>query len=380
VWACDSGTLHGVCEVERARRAERCRAEVPERRRVEAPERRGARASARAGVALACGLVAGLFGLGRAQAAELSARGPAECPDATELTFRVERAIGMPLGRAAPLRFSVQFMPARAASYTARLAVESSEPSGQGSERLLGPRPCAQLADAVAVAIALALGSTEPQASPSPEPAAGASPGAAEPGAASPAPLLSPEDEARGAAARSEPAGLTPALGVWLVGDAGSLPGAGLGLGLAAELRVARFAVRAAGTWLFDRHVTLPGAGAPALGADMSLALGNVSACSAPFASASLSASICAGWELGRLDALGTGVRDPRRAGALWSAPRVDLELAWATGDNPLRLVAQLSAATPLKRDDFFLRDLGSVYRPPVVAGRLALGVDVSFE
>jgi hypothetical protein len=112
----------------------------------------------------------------------------------------------------------------------------------------------------------------------------------------------------------------------------------------------------------------------------MGLALGSISACTAPLASSNLSASICAGWELGRLDAIGTGVRDPRRATALWSAPRVDLGLAWATANVPLRFVAQLSAATPLKRDDFYLRDLGSVYRPPVVAGRLAVGVDVSFE
>jgi hypothetical protein len=112
----------------------------------------------------------------------------------------------------------------------------------------------------------------------------------------------------------------------------------------------------------------------------MSLALGSVSACTTPFANPSLSASICAGWELGRLDAIGTGVRDPRRAGALWSAPRVDLGLSWAMGSSPLRLAAQLSAVTPLKRDDFYLRDLGTIYRPPVVAGRLAVGVDVSFE
>lgn len=227
----------------------------------------------------------------------------------------------------------------------------------------------------MAVAIALALGSNEPRAATEPT-VSSAAPG--EPVAPVAAAALDADAGEGDAAGPSERASLTPALGVWLVGDAGSLPGVGLGLGLGAELRRGRLGLRASGTWLFDRHVTLPGADA-ALGADLSLVLGSLSACTAPFAKGHLSASVCGGWELGRIDALGTGVREPRRAGALWSAPRVDLGVAWAAGDAPLRFMAQLTAAAPLKRDDFFLRDLGSVYRPPVVAGRLALGVDVSF-
>ena len=172
---------------------------------------------------------------------------------------------------------------------------------------------------------------------------------------------------------------LSPALSVAVVADAGSLPGVGLGLGLGAELRAGRFALRAAGTLLFDRHVALPETGTRTPGADMSLVLGSLSACTSPFGAASSVAFVCGGWELGRVEALGTGVEQPRRGSALWSAPRVDLGLGWAIEDSPLRLLGQLTAATPLQRDDFYLRDLGTVHRAPAVVGRLAIGVDVRF-
>ena len=70
-----------------------------------------------------------------ASAAELTASGPAACPDVAELSFRVERAIGMPLAHAAPLRFDVRFA-GEAAAFTARLAVEPSDLSAPRSERM----------------------------------------------------------------------------------------------------------------------------------------------------------------------------------------------------------------------------------------------------
>jgi hypothetical protein len=377
----------------RERRPRRCPGERAERR-PPAALGRSSRRLAFGGLALLGGLWALASHARPALAAELSARGPAECPDAAELTFRVERAIGMPLAHAAPVRFSVRFLAAKAGAYTAHLAVASSTssnpPAERVSERVLGASRCTELADAVA--IALALGSSDPLESGAAEPSrAGAEADAAAPVAASAASTTfapsapasaaaAPPDEGGDAAPTpSEPAAITPALAAWLVGDAGSLPGAGLGLGLGAELRVSRLVLRAAGTWLFDRHVALPGTSAPALGADMSLALGSLSACTAPWASVTPAALVCAGWELGRIDAIGTGVRQPRRVDALWSAPRVDFGLAWAMSGS-LRFVAQLTGAVPLKRDDFFLRELGTVHRPSVVVGRLAVGVDVSFE
>jgi hypothetical protein len=344
-------------------------------------------------------LGASWVGLARpARAAELVVSGPALCPDTAELAFRVERALGTPLAAAALLRLRVRFEAAGGAGYRAWLAVESSDGALPGSERELNARECGPLGDAVAVAIALALGVSEAgqEASPaselatrepsapvpfgsgaSSEPALGDEP----PGPPSRAAAVAPEQAAPSAEpASDERATFTPALTVSAVGDVGSLPGAGVGLGVGAELGWERLALRATGTLFLDRHVALPGAGETGLGADMGLALGALSVCSTLLRAARAAVFACAGWELGRLEAIGTGVLTPRREGTLWSAPRVDAGLDWAAGGGPLRLVAQVTAAAPLERDDFYLRDLGSVHRPPAVAGRLSLGVHIDFR
>jgi hypothetical protein len=324
--------------------------------------------------------------------------GPAQCPDTTELAFRVERALGTPLAAAAQMRLRVRFEAAGGAGYRARLAVESPDGAVPGSERELNARECGPLGDAVAVAIALALGVSEAgrDASPSSKPVAGepsarvpSGSGASrepalgdEPPGPSPVAAAALEQAAPSAEpAPRERATFTPALTLSAVGDVGSLPGTGVGVGVGAELGWERLALRASGTLFLDRHVALPGAGETGLGADMGLALGALSVCSTLLRAArGAAAFVCAGWELGRLEAIGTGVLTPRREGALWSAPRVDAGLDWAAGGGPLRLVAQVTAAAPLERDDFYLRDLGSVHRPPAVAGRLSLGVHIDFR
>jgi hypothetical protein len=332
-----------------------------------------------------------------ARAAELVVTGPALCPDTAELAFRVERALGTPLASAALLRLRVRFEAAGGAGYRARLAVESPDGTLPGSERELNARECGPLGDAVAVAIALALGASEAEreASPGSEPAArvqsarvpsgsvasgeralGDEPASPPSRAAAALEQAAPSDEP----AADERATFTPALTVSAVGDVGSLPGAGVGVGVGAELGWERLALRATGTLFLDRHVALAGAGETGLGADMGLALGALSVCSTLLRPARAAAFACAGWELGRLEAIGTGVLTPRREGTLWSAPRVDAGLDWAAGGGPLRLVAQVTAAAPLERDDFYLRDLGSVHRPPAVAGRLSLGVHIDFR
>lgn len=342
-------------------------------------------------------LSASCVGLARpARAAELVVSGPALCPDTAELAYRVERALGTPLDAAALLRLHVRFEAAGSAGYRAWLAVESPDGAMPSSERELKARECGPLGDAVAVAIALALGASEAgrEASPSSEPAA-REPSARVPSGTGasiePAPGGEPAGPSRAAAAleqavpSAEPAPeerarFTPALTLSAVGDAGSLPGVGVGMGVGAELGWERLALRATGTLFLDRHVALPGAGATGLGADMGLALGALSVCSTLLRAASAAAFVCAGWELGRLEAIGTGVLTPRREGTLWSAPRVDAGVDWAAAGGPLRLVAQVTAAAPLERDDFYLRDLGSVHRPPAVAGRLSLGVHIDFR
>jgi hypothetical protein len=361
-------------------------------------ERSRARAAASWGRRLLT-IAVGVVGLGltpAARGAELSVRGPESCPDAEEIAFRVERMLGVPFARSVPLRFGVTFEPPPAppARYTARLEVLDRAAHHQhatrqaGAQRVLRARDCARLGDAVSVAIALAIGA---EATP---PATPAEPAMSEPAtlrrAAATSPLANgstpPADGApadRDRAASSEASGerhaLAPVLAAFLLADSGSLPSPGLGAGLGLELRARRVALRAQGVLLFDQHVALePRAGAP--GADMSLALASLSACLAPLGSFRSGSALfaCAGWELGRLGAEGTGVQTPRRGEQLWTAPRLDAGLSWAVPGSVLRVGLQLTVTAPLKRDDFFLRELGNVHRAPGAVGRLAAGVELA--
>src|SRR5262245_23699978 len=172
-----------------------------------------------------------------ARSAELSVRGPAACPDVAELTFRVERAIGMPLSHAAALRFAVHFE-RQAADYGAQLAVEGGDSPERAAARRFSAADCSRLGDAVGLAIALALGATAPA-----EPeittqntALASEEASALPESATPPSQAEPSRDESPAAAleeRSAPA-LTPVLAAGLIADSGSLPDPGLGLSVTA--------------------------------------------------------------------------------------------------------------------------------------------------
>jgi hypothetical protein len=73
-------------------------------------------------------------------------------------------------------------------------------------------------------------------------------------------------------------------------------------------------------------------------------------------------------------------VTAPRRGSTLWVAPLVQIGGFWAIPGTSLRVGITLAAAAPLKRDAFTLRDVGTVYQPPNVVGRVGLGLDVGFD
>jgi hypothetical protein len=329
-------------------------------------------------------IAGGVLVAGRAGAAELSVRGPHECPDTAELTFRVERLLGMSLSRAAVLHFDVEFAVAHA-GYGARLVVGRGGSATDPKQRDLHAPTCGELGDALSVAIALALGanaSDSQNALPEEAPAQASSEPVPAPEAV--ASQGSQPDVAQAAAEQvpAERSSFSPALLLAAVYDTGSLPAPGFGAAFGVELRADRFALRALGELAFEQHAGLPGSGTTTIGADMSLALGSLEACAAPFGSlrGSLAVSLCAGWELGRLSGTGTGVTQPRDGGQLWSAPRVGVGLGWTIPGTALRLETLLTLAAPLERQDFVLRDMGRIYRPPSLVGRWAVGVDVSFD
>lgn len=321
-------------------------------------------------------LVLGLVGGARpAQAADLTASGPRECADAVELSFRIERAIGMPLAEAAPLAFEV-VMERTAAGHVAHIGVTGAAPETARLTRELNAADCGKLVDAVSVAIALALGAADP--SPVADTAASIE-SAGDAGArAAAAGTDADDDESLAAASPS----LTPSISLWLLGDAGSLPSPSLGAALGAELGWSKLELRALGTLLFERETHVESPSLPAPGAKLQLITGALLACTAPFGNlrARLAPFACVGAELGRLSGVGTGVASPRRGSALWAAPVVQVGAGWAVPDTALGLGVGLVVAAPLARDEFALRDIGTVHRPPSVVGRLTAGVSIGFD
>jgi hypothetical protein len=304
----------------------------------------------------------------------------------------------MPLSHAADLRFEVR-AEASPRGYAARIEIDA----GPGSERrgrALAATDCTRLADVVAVAIALALGAdadagsatgtageaaagelTGPESGADRRGKGAASAGASrgDGGASGKSDMAAgAEVNERGAeAAAPSPKSVLPALSLWFLADTGSLPRPGLGVALGAQLEAGYFQLRATATLLFEQHRELAVPADPVPGADLDLFAGALSACWVPFgSSAPLAVYGCGGWELGRLSGAATGVLMPRQGAALWSAPRADFGVSWAIWETGLRLGALLTLELPLARDDFELRELGSVHRAPGVVGRVAVGLD----
>jgi hypothetical protein len=317
--------------------------------------------------------------LAAASAAEVEAKGPAECPDSAELGFRVERNVGVPLAQAPALRFEIE-MERTANAYAARLRAITA--SGEGKQRALSGTDCAELADALVVAMTLALGRAS--ATPDAPPPGVEAPQAAPPAETSTASAATPGDSAaeQPLEAETERSRVRPSLSLAVALDAGSLPDPGLGAVLGLELSWQRLQVRGLATLLFEQHTQLGSGTGSAPGADLQLFAGTLLGCTTAIGGAGvgLRAPICVGLELGRLSGTGTGVLSPRSGSALWAAPRADASALWCLEASPICFGATLTAAAPLTRSRFALRGIGTVYRPSPVVGRLSLGLGVGFD
>lgn len=301
-------------------------------------------------------------------AAELELDAGAGCIDGGELAFQVERALGQPLAGVSDARFLVHVQPAKP-GFRAELEISESPGEAPRGFRSLAAATCEVLTQQVALAIALALGGhgAEPLETPSP-PRPPARPALEE---APPAPPSDAESEL-------DAGGRGPALAgsAWLIGDTGTLPSMGWGVGLGVELGWRSFELRALGTLLPERTGTIDASAPSSPGARIGLLAGGLLAC-LPLAlqQATLGLSACAGGELGALSGEGTGVSTPFHQRTLWAAARFDVIARWAIPQTSLAIEALVTAAAPLTRDEFILRDIGSVHRPESVLGRAALGV-----
>ena len=340
--------------------------------------------------ALASGCAVGALVLSAAfsaHAAELLLAQPSPCAIGDELSFRAERALGQSLSTAADLRCTIR-IERTAEAFAARL--ELAGPSGEGEprQRSFQASSCEQLTDALALAVVLAVGAAGADARPAtgsvgppaPSPVA-ATPGASNDGGrdATAEGASTPDAAARGGLPASR-WGLRAAL----VGDAGALPGAGLGALLGGSVRWQTFELQALGTYLPSRQASLEGSGGQAIGAELGLLAGSLLACApALVRRARLELGACAGAELGVLSGEGNGLSAPRSDSAPWWAVRGDLLARWGLGDGGLALEVLAGAVVPLSRDDFAVADAGRVrvvHRPAAVTVRASIGLGIELD
>jgi hypothetical protein len=308
---------------------------------------------------------------GSAGAAELALNEPAACITAEELSFRVERALGRPLADAEAMQLSVHLR-AEPGGFGAQLEVVRT---GERGERALHAPSCEKLSESLVLAIVVAIGAEEQPAPPVAQPSTLAL-------AAEEATLPPPAEVAPPPSAEKPAAVVGPSIvgSAWMIGDTGTLPAPGIGAGVGVTLGWPRLQLRAVGTLLPEREGNLSGS-ADSPGASIGLLAGSALAC-VPVGSLPswVAGAACAGWELGQLSGSGTHVSTPYQQRALWSAARLDLAARWAWAPTAWSVELLLTAVAPFTRDEFILKDLGSVYRPASVLGRLGLGLGLALD
>jgi hypothetical protein len=164
-------------------------------------------------------------------------------------------------------------------------------------------------------------------------------------------------------------------LGAWAFADIGSLPQVDLGAAIAAQIVLPlplRFEL--GGGFLPPRTVDL--ARPQGAGGRILLGFGLAGACYDVLPSSSVELSPCLGYELGDLHATGFGVTTPGSGDQVWSALRPGLVFSWAP-IRQLAIAARVEAVVPFDRETFVLSNVGSVWRPNAVAGRLGLGLEL---
>jgi hypothetical protein len=307
-----------------------------------------------------------------ALAGDLSWTAPATCPERAQVLFELERALGTPLAQATTLVFRVRIEHAQPALQAVLHVVDELAP--QPLERVLVGTDCRRLVDELVLAMALA-SQASPNANPerpAPEPV-GVPP--ATPTAAPP-PIAGAAVDDTGLETNGTAFPERWGVSLWMLGDVGSLPRAGMGTSLAIRAGWSDLEFRAVGSLLFEQHATVDAEGmGAAVGGDVGLAAGSLSACVTPAINADW-LSLCLGFEAGRLSGQGTGIARPDSRGVLWLAPRADVSLLFPLPGTRMRAGVVLTAESVLSRDEFVIPGQGSVHRPASAVGRAALGVE----
>jgi len=276
---------------------------------------------------------------------------PGECPSSADLQERVTSRI--PRASAVRARGRVE----RAAGAW-RLALDIETPSSRG-ERTLEASTCDALASSAAVVIAMSITPVAEQPNPAPAPPSGPVP---------------PPDRVAEPAARRVPAPARFLVRGHLIGDAGTLPSAALGGGLAAGVRVSHALSLEAGASLFaSQDGTVDGT---ARGASFTLLSADVRGCWV--LTRRLELAPCLGVAVDRVSATGFGAARVAETFALRWAPEALLALGVPIAGF-LTVRAGLGAQAPMSRQSFVINAAGTVHRPDAIALRGWVGPEVRF-
>jgi hypothetical protein len=302
---------------------------------------------------------------------------PPGCPGARATLDRIESLLGDSPG--ARERVQARGSVRRSDRGVWELSLETAQ-SAQRFERSVRAESCEEVTEAGALIIALAIAPNlssggsqfvelarqpESSESPSPKPPATVAPTPEEPARSTEGARADAESRAKRAAAlRVVAAALC---------DVGTLPRPALGAELGAALSLRPLYVEVVGTVLPDARETI----ADDRGGDISLLGGGVRVCYAA-QGGRLSGRACAGAEFGRLQGTGVGASWSVSQDVFWSAGRVGVAGSYAFS-SALALRAGIEALVPVSRPEFILENVGPVHQPAAVAGRLAVGLELSF-
>ena len=291
---------------------------------------------------------------------------PNECPSSGELRRRV--AARLPVGLAVRARGRVE---KRAARY--RLSLEVSTASSRG-ERVLEAATCEELVESAAVVIAMSVAPAAERAREEEVAAAAAPATAAPPSAPAPAASPSPERPSEAPLRRAERAPARVLVRAELSGDAGLLPSAALGGGLAVGVVLARALSLEANADLFGSQDST--VGASAAGASFGLVTVGARACYA--LTHGLEIAPCVGVEVARIAASGFGAAKVSDADSVTWGPEALVAGRFPVA-GPISVRFGLGAFVPISRQSFVISAAGTVHQPGAVALRTWFGPEVRF-
>jgi hypothetical protein len=298
---------------------------------------------------------------------------PEECPSSAELRRRVTTRV--PADAAVRARGRVE---KRAGRY--RLALDIATASSRG-ERTLDASTCEALASSAAVVIAI---SVAPASAPDDEPAPAPASAPASASAPAPAPAALPTVTApspstdRATTPPPHPADESPSrflVRAHVVGDAGLLPSATVGGGLAFGVMFLRDLSIEANANLWASQDGTVG-GTPTRGASFGLFSAGARACWA--LTHGIEVAPCLGVEIARLSASGFGAVKVSDASAVTWGPEA-LLAGRLPVYGPISIRAGIGAFLPMSRQSFVINAAGTVHRPEPVAFRTWAGPEVRF-